>query len=187
MRDVSLQIGVDHHASVEHIIGVEQRLEVAHDGVAIHAPFGFDERRHVTSCAMLGFERAVIFAADKLYHRAEEAIEVMRVCVCVESLIDEEVQVAILCMTEHDAIPITKIFKEILQVCHRVCETMNRKGNIFVDANASRRTHRADRWDDAFARFPKRGLRDWIISEYGIMQQTNFLDDALRLFFEPVN
>ena len=187
MRDVSLQISVDHHARVEHVIGVEQRFEVTHDGVGIRSPLAFDERRHVASRAMLSFERAVIFSADKFHHRADEAIEVMRVCVRVEGLIDEEVQVAIFCVTEHDAIPITKIFEEILQVCHRVGETMNGKGNIFVDANASRRTQRADGWDDAFARFPKRGLCDWIIGEFGIVQQTNFLEDALRLFFEPVN
>ena len=132
---------------------------------------------------MLGFEGTVIFAADKFYHRADEAIEVMRVCVRVEGLIDEEVQVAIFCVTEHDAIPITKILEEMLQVCHRVGETMNGKGNIFVDANASRRTHRADGWDDTFARFPKCGLRDWIIGEFGIVQQTNFLDDVAAASF----
>src|SRR5512141_819214 len=182
MRDVSLRIGVDDHARVEHVIGIEQRLEVPHDGVGIAPPFGFDEWRHIATGAMLGLERSVVLAADNLYHRADETIEVLRVFVRVEGLINEEVQVAIFCMTEYDAIPITKIREEMLQVCQRIGETMNGKSKIFVNANASRRTHRADGRDDAFARFPKRGLRDWVIGKFGIVQQTNFREGALRLF-----
>ena len=118
---------------------------------------------------MFCFERAVIFTADKFHHRADKAIEVLRVCIRVESLVDQEMQVAIFCMPEHNAILITKIREELLQVCYRVRETMDGKGDIFIDAGSPWRTHGADGWDDAFSRFPKRDLLDGVICKIGIM------------------
>jgi len=59
--------------------------------------------------------------------------------------------------------------EELLQVCYRVRETMDGKGDIFIDAGSPWRTHGADGWDDAFSRFPKRDLLDGVICKIGIM------------------
>ncbi len=86
---------------------------------------------------MLGFERPVVFAADDLYHRAHEAVIMCDVVITLKGLIDQEMQVAVLCMTEHRAIWIPKLCEELLQVRHRFGETVDREDHIFVDTGAS--------------------------------------------------
>ena len=75
MSHMCPRIGVDHYTGIEHMVGVKQRLEIAHDGIRFSSPFGFDERCHVTPRAMFGFERAIIFTADNLDHRLDEAVK----------------------------------------------------------------------------------------------------------------
>ncbi len=76
MGNVRVRIRVDHDAGTEHVIGIEQGFQVAHDGIGFVAPFGRDERRGVAAGAMFGFECAVIFAAyhpDEIVHEGSEA------------------------------------------------------------------------------------------------------------------
>src|SRR5918911_1837278 len=109
MGNVCLWIQVNHHAGIEHPIGIEKRFEVAHDRVRFCSPFGFDEWRHVAPRSMFGLEGAIVFAADDFHHRSYEAIEMSDIGIGVEGLINQEVQVAVLGMPKYRTIRIAKI------------------------------------------------------------------------------
>src|SRR5262249_6405728 len=145
-------IMIDHHAGIEHAIRIKQRLEVAHDGICLRTPFGFYEWCHVAARSVFGFEGAVIFATDDVDHSVHKMIEMCNIRIVIESLIDEEMQVAIFGMSKHRPIGISKFGEKMLQVGDCIGKLMNRKDDIFIDGNSSQLTRPTNRWNDALAR-----------------------------------
>ena len=60
VRYVTLRVVVEDNTWVEDIVGVEEMFYLFHKAESIFAPFAFDVRSHVATCAMLGLERAIV-------------------------------------------------------------------------------------------------------------------------------
>ena len=182
------RIGIDDHARVEEAARVEQRFQVAHDGVGRGAPFLLDEGRHVSPGAVFGFQRAVVLARHQFHDVGHEMIEALDFGRGVEGLCDDEVQVAVLCVTENGALGVAVHMEQALQIGDAFRQARQRKSNILDEQRRPLPAGRANRRDHALAQFPQRGLFERVLRETRLASSFKFAAGGRRgptIIIEP--
>ena len=111
---MALRVIVENNAWIEYIVRVEKMFHLFHKAESIGAPFAFDVRSHVATCAMLGFERAIVvtdYHIGNIFHKSLVAIDFgLR----VEALVDDEVVVAFEGMTIDNSIVVVVMLEKLL-------------------------------------------------------------------------
>ena len=141
--NVTLRVVVENNARVEDIVGVEEMFYLFHELEGISTPLAFDVWSHVATCAMFGFERAIVvtdYHIGNIFHKSLVAIDFgLR----VEALVDDEVVVAFEGMTIYYSIVIVVMLKELLKFFCGLDEMVDWEGNVFDEASSAYGTHTA--------------------------------------------
>ena len=109
--------------------------------------------------AMLGLERAIEAVDDQFHHIVDEARILVDGALIVERLGDDEVKIAVLGVSEDDAVVITVAAEEPIQILRGGREVLDGEGDVFDDDRGAAVADRADRGKHSGANLPERGLR----------------------------
>ena len=93
--DEALRVVVKDHASVEQILRIEYLLQLFHGGIRGLAPLVFHKRCHVAPGAMLCLQRSVELFNHQPGNVAHHAFVSLHLCLCVKTLVEDEVVVAL--------------------------------------------------------------------------------------------
>ncbi len=136
-----MPVGIDDHAWVQQVAGIDQLFQTAHDGVAIASPLGFDERSHVSPGAVLRLKSAVIAPHHQVDHVVHEARVLVNRGLVVETLGDDEVQISVLGVAEDDGVLILMFAEEPGEVVGRVSQGFDGERDIFDDDGGAALAH----------------------------------------------
>ncbi len=152
---VNFGIVIEQHAGIEQVFRIEQRLDPPHRRRGDGAPFALDEGRHVAPGAVLGLERAVIFADDQLGHRLHEGAVAGDFLFGFETLREHEMQIAFERMAENDRLVVAVGVEQGAQVAGRLGQPRDGKGDVLDDHRGARRPLAADRRERPLADVPE--------------------------------
>ena len=107
IREVATLIIVENHTWVEYSIGIEQSLYLAHNLEGIIAPLTANVRCHITACAVLGLERAIVAVENKLGNLLHKLLIACYIGIGRERLVDDKVIVTLQRVTIDAGIVIT--------------------------------------------------------------------------------
>ena len=156
-----LSVGVENDSRVQKVAGVEYPLDLFHQLECLGAPLQFDERSHVSSRPVLGFERAIVFPHDQRRHVIDEAAVSFDLSRRSEILLEYKVQVSLERMTENNGIVVPVLLEECPQIKGRLGQQRDGKGHILDDDRRAGRTHRSNRGEQTLANIPESSvLRD---------------------------
>ncbi|MCY1538307.1 hypothetical protein D9M68_738400 [compost metagenome] len=110
---MDLRVYREHHVGVEDALGVEQALDLPHQLVGFRAPLQLDEGRHVASGAVLGLERAAELHRHQLRHVLHEGVVAGHLLGLLETLGEDEVQVALQGMAENDRLVVMVLVEQL--------------------------------------------------------------------------
>src|SRR5205085_7286756 len=141
---MSLRIRINDYARVEEVVGIDQLLEALHNGITILAPLHFYKGRHVASGTVFCFKGAVITHYHQLHQIFEEASVLRDRRLIIKRLSNDEVEVAILGMTEDDAVFVSVLNEQPLQFLRAVGQALDGKCYVFDDDCSAALTHCTD-------------------------------------------
>ena len=141
-------IVVEDTAAVEQVLGIEDGLQLLHHLIGLLAPFVFHERRHVATRAVLGFQRAVVFLHDQTGHVAHHILILLHVLLGLETLVQDEVVIALEGVAVDAGIGIAVVGNHLLQLHGCLRQVFQREGDVFNQAGGADGTHAAHRRED---------------------------------------
>ena len=144
----------DDHAGIEQAVRIEQGLDAAHDVPGGVAPFLTHKGRDIAAGAVLGFQRAVVFAGHQRAHVLHEGVVARHLALIVEAGREHEMQIAVQRVAEQQRLVIAVAVEQGGQPGHAVGQQRNRKSHILDHHGAAQRTHRAHRREQALAQGP---------------------------------
>ena len=77
---VRLWVVVDDHSGIQPVVGIEERLDPAHQVGGLPAPFHLDKGCHVAACSVFGLERTVVLVDDQFADLVHEAGVTFHLC-----------------------------------------------------------------------------------------------------------
>ena len=111
---VALRVVVENNAWVEDIVRVEEMFYLFHELEGISTPLAFDVWSHVATCAMFGFERAIVVVDHHSGYVVHKSLVASDFGLRVEALVYDEVVVAFEGMTIDDGIVVVVMLEELL-------------------------------------------------------------------------
>ncbi len=99
---MGLGVVVDDDAGIEQAIGVQQRLDAAHQRHPLRPPFQLHIGGHVAAGAVLGLERPAKAHGDEFRHRVHKGAVAGHLGRIVKALGKDEVQVPLQRVAEDD-------------------------------------------------------------------------------------
>ena len=114
ISDVALRVVVENNARIEYIARVEKMFHLFHKVESIGAPFAFDIRSHVATCAMLGLERAIVVVDNEASNIVHKSLVASYFGLRVKALVDDEMVVAFEGVTIDDGIVVVVMLEKLL-------------------------------------------------------------------------
>ena len=148
------RVVVEDRARVQQAVRVHEPLELAHHRVGRRTPLLLHEGSHVAPGAVLALQRAVVGVDDQLGERVHEAGVAGDLGRLVQGLGQQEVQVAVLGMTEDHTVGVAVRGEQGGQVDHRVGQALDRERDVLQQHRRPGLTGRADRGEQAAAHRP---------------------------------
>ena len=152
--EVGVRVVIKDNAGIKQLVGVEQRLDFAHQVSRVLAPFHFDKRCHVAPGAVFGLERAIIFFDNQLAEVIHETGVTVDFGGVAKILCNDKVQVTFEGVAENDRLVVTVMAEQGLQVERGVGKRFDVEGNILDQDRGAGAAHRANRGEGAFAYLP---------------------------------
>ena len=138
-------IRIDNDAGVQQIVGIGQLLQPPHDLVSLASPLGLDERSHVATSAMFGFQGTVVTLHHQLHYIVDKVRILIDYRLIVKALGDNKVQVSVLGVTEDDGVIVGMLTEEASQIVGSIGQRFDGKRNVFDDDGGPALAHRTDR------------------------------------------
>ena len=142
--NVALRVVVENNTRIEYVVRVEELFHFFHELERLFAPFAFDERSHVATSAMFGFERAVVVVYNEKGYVVHKSFVAIDFVLSIKALIDDEVIVTFEGMTIDDSIVVVVMLKELLELFGCFHKMMNRECNVFDETGCAYGAHTAD-------------------------------------------
>ena len=149
VRYVTLRVVVEDNARIEYIVRVEEMFHLFHKAESIGAPFAFDIRSHVATCAMLGLERAIVVVDNHSGNIVHQSLVTIDFVLRIKALVDDEVVVAFESVTIDDCIGVVMTLEELLKLFGSLDKMMDRESYVFDETSGAYGTHTAHRREDA--------------------------------------
>ncbi len=146
---------VDDDAGIEQAIGVEQRLDAAHQRHPLRPPFQFHIGGHVAPGTVLGLERPAKAHGDELRHRIHKGTVAGHLRRIIEPLGKDEVQVPLQRVAKDDGFTVFEAIEQLLQPRHPFGQTLDGKGDILNDDGGAGGAHRPHRREEPLANGPE--------------------------------
>ncbi len=154
---VGLGVIVDDDAGIEQAIGVQQRLDAAHQRHPLRPPFQLHIGGHVAAGAVFGLERPAKAHRDQLRHRIHKGAVAGHLRRIIEPLGKDEVQVSLQRVAKDDGFPVFEAIEQLLQPRHPFGQTLDGKGDILDDDGGAGGAHRPHRREEPLANGPEPG------------------------------
>ena len=151
---VRIRVTVEDDARVEHVVGVEELLELPHQVVSLLAPLHLDERRHVASSAVLSLERSAVLHRDNLAHLLHHRGVLLNLLVVPETLGEHEVKVTLERVAHAGRVLVAEPLEHVDEVLGHVAELVNLAGDVLDEHGGSRGPRGADEGDETLAHVP---------------------------------
>ncbi|MNC10901.1 hypothetical protein D3C75_585820 [compost metagenome] len=157
MGQVGLGVVVDDDAGIEQAIGVQQRLDAAHQRHPLRPPFELHIGGHVAAGTVLGLERPAKAHRDELRHRIHKGTVAGHLRRIIEPLGKDEVQVPLQRVAEDNRLTVFEAIEQLLQPRHPLRQTLDGKGDILDDDGSACGAHRPHRREEPLANGPEAG------------------------------
>ena len=154
---MGLGVVVDDDAGIEQAIGVQQRLDAAHQRHPLRPPFELHIGGHVAAGAVLGLEGPAKAHGDELRHRIHKGAVAGHLGRIVEPLGKDEVQIPLQRVAEDDGFTVFEAIEQGLQPRHPFGQTLDGKGDILDDDGGAGGAHRPHRREEPLANGPEPG------------------------------
>ena len=144
VADIRLLILAEDDSRVEDVFGVKQALYLLHQFVRLITPLSPNERCHVTACAMLGFQAAVVLIHHKIDHSVHHTVVLRYGLRRIETLVKDEVVVALERMPVDDRVGVVMFAEKLLQVNGGLRQMFDGESNVLDEAGCAygtRATH----------------------------------------------
>ena len=154
--DMHVRVGVEQHTRVEQSLGIEQRLDAAHQQVRLGAPFALDEGRDGAAGTVFGLEAAAILYRDQFAQVLGKPVELFRDAWRRQFVAHLKVQIAGQRMAEDHGVFIAMVVEQFPQIDDEVGEFFDRRRDVLGQHGGAGTARRAGRSEEALPDVPQR-------------------------------
>ena len=144
MFQIRVLVFVENHPRIHDVVGVEQRLHLAHQRVRLVAPFAPHKRCHIAPRTVLRLQTPVVFVHHQVHHGVHHLVVLRNGFGRVKPLIQNEMVVPLQCMPVNHGIGIMVFAEQPLQVQCRLGEVLDGERDVLNQtrgANLARAAH----------------------------------------------
>mmetsp|Transcript_19238 Transcript_19238/g.58061 ORF Transcript_19238/g.58061 Transcript_19238/m.58061 type:complete len:267 (+) Transcript_19238:4576-5376(+) len=165
-----MRVVIEDDAGVEHVVGVEQRLEAPHELIGTRAPLHLHVWGHVAPSAVLTLEGSTVLGGDDVAHLVHHIAEPLHLIRGPETLREDEVQVALKGVAEAGGVLVLVLLEHLHQVHRHVRQLVNRACHVLNQETRPRLTAATDNGNEPLADVPKHFALRWVLAE-GVLGQ----------------
>ena len=165
--DEALGVVVEDNTLVEQALRVEDFLQFAHHLVSLLAPLIFHKRSHVAAGTMLSLQRAVVLLDHQTCHVAHHLLVALHLALALETLVENEVVVALESMTIDAGITVAVVGDKLLQLDGGLGQALDGEGHILDEARGADGARTTHRWEDTRADGPVLAVNGGVFGELG--------------------
>ena len=180
--DEALRIVVEDDSLVQQPVGVENLLQFLHHLVGLLAPLIPDEGCHVTARAVLSLQRTVILLDHQPGHVAHHLGITVHLTLGLETLVQDEMVVALEGMAVDTGIGIAVVCDEFLQFYRSLWQRLDGEGHVLDETRGSHGARTAHGGEDARADGPVLTIDGRILRELSRDVQPELTQTLLNLF-----
>ena len=152
--DIAFWVIIEDYTRIHNILRVEEFFHLFHYFVSRFTPLVLDKWCHIATCAMLSLQRAVILVNHQFLNLHHEILILLHISISLKRLRNDEVIVALKCMTIYAGIVITMLQEHLLKVFCSPCQILDVECDILNNHCCAQWTSATNRWENTRTNSP---------------------------------